>query len=176
MDTQLVMTVMAADRPGLVETLARVIAENAGNWLESRMAHLGGQFAGILRVSVPADLAEKLRTALAALERSGIKIHLEAGKADAKTIPTNQTRRAKLNLVGQDRPGIVRQISEAFARRGVNVEELTTECSSAPMTGETLFHTAAEVGIPAQCSVAELRAEFEKIAADLMVDIKLHEI
>jgi glycine cleavage system regulatory protein len=85
-------------------------------------------------------------------------------------------RRAELSLMGQDRPGIVRQISEALARRGVNVEELITECSSAPMTGEILFHARAEVEIPGNCSIAELRGEFEKIASDLMVDIKLHEI
>jgi glycine cleavage system regulatory protein len=173
MDTQYVLTVIAKDRPGLVESLARVITENSGNWLESRMAHLGGQFAGILRVSVLAESAEKFVQALRSLENSGLKIQFAA---DAPVENSSVERRAELRLVGQDRPGIVRQISQALARHGVNVEELSTECSSAPMTGETLFHTTAEIGIPENCKISDLRAEFEKIAADLMVDIKLHEL
>ena len=51
----LVLTLIGPDRPGLVEAVAQPIAANGGNWLESRMAHLGGKFAGILRVDVPAD-------------------------------------------------------------------------------------------------------------------------
>lgn len=173
MDTQFVMTVMAQDRPGLVESLARVVAENGGNWLESRMAHLGGQFAGILRVSAPAGTADKLLASLRSLESAGLKIHVEADRTKVKA---TAGLRAELSLVGQDRPGIVRQISQALARHGVNVEELSTSCSSAPMTGESLFHTTAEIGLPETCSIAQLRAEFETIASDLMVDIKLREI
>ena len=50
----LVLTLIGADRPGLVESLAKRVAAHRGNWVESRMAHLAGQFAGILRVEVPA--------------------------------------------------------------------------------------------------------------------------
>lgn len=174
METQYVMTVMAEDRPGLVESLARVVADYGGNWLESRMAHLGGQFAGILRVNVPSAEAAEFTSAVQMLERNGIKVHLQADRTIAPE--TEGCRRAELSLVGQDRPGIVRQISQALARRSVNVEELVTECTSAPMTGEVLFHARAEVEIPQNCTVAELQGEFEKIASDLMVDIKLHEI
>src|SRR5687768_8460256 len=150
MDTQFVMTVIAPDRPGLVESLSRIVADHQGNWLESHMAHLGGQFAGILRASVPAESSEKFLAALRALESSGIKINVTA---DAATKSTSG-RRAELSLVGQDRPGIVRQIAEALARNGVNVEELSTETSSAPMTGETLFHTQAEIHLPESSSLA----------------------
>lgn len=173
METQFVMTVMAEDRPGLVESLARVVADYGGNWLESRMAHLGGQFAGILRVNIPSSEAAEFASAVQMLDRNGIKVHLQA---DRTIVPEPGGRRAELSLVGQDRPGIVRQISQVLARRNVNVEELVTECTSAPMTGEVLFHARAEVEIPGNCSVAELQGEFEKIASDMMVDIKLHEI
>lgn len=172
MDSQFVMTIIAKDRPGLVDSLSRTVADHNGNWLESRMAHLGGQFAGILRASIPAASAEKFLAALRGLESSGIKINVTA---DAAAAP-HSGRRAKLSLVGQDRPGIVRQIAQALARNGVNVEELSTETSSAPMTGETLFHTDAEIQLPENGSIPQLRAEMEKIASDLMVDIKLHEL
>ena len=50
----LVLTVFAPDKPGQVERIAQCIAEHGGNWLESRMSRMAGQFAGILRVGVPA--------------------------------------------------------------------------------------------------------------------------
>ena len=55
MQRLLVMTVIGQDRPGLVESVAALVAENGGNWLESRMSRLGGHFAGILRVEVPGE-------------------------------------------------------------------------------------------------------------------------
>ena len=173
MDAPLVITVVARDRPGLVESLAAAIAKHGGNWLESRMSRLGGQFAGILRLTVPEAEREKLLTALGSLQAGGLKL---AVQADEAAIPAEAGRFAELKLVGQDRPGIVRQISQAFARSNVNVEELETECTSAPMSGETLFHANAKVRIPAACNTQKLRLELEKIAADLMVDVKLTEI
>jgi len=80
---------------------------------------------------------------------------------------------ARLELVGQDRPGIVRQISGVLAAHGVNVEELTTGTESAPMSGGLLFRAAAEVSLPAGVRLETVRAELEQIAADLMVDVVL---
>ena len=74
--------------------------------------------------------------------------------------------------VGQDRPGIVKQISRSLAQHQVNVEELHTERSSAPMSGEMLFQATIEVLAPADCDLAALRQSLEKIAADLMVEIQ----
>jgi glycine cleavage system regulatory protein len=81
-----------------------------------------------------------------------------------------------LEIVGQDRPGIVRQITHALATFGVNVEELHTECASAAMSGETLFKARAKLGIPASCDVTSLRQTLEKIAADLIVEISLEPV
>jgi glycine cleavage system regulatory protein len=81
-----------------------------------------------------------------------------------------------LEIVGQDRPGIVRQISHALAMHGVNVEELESDCSSAAMSGETLFKARATLSIPPSCDVTVLRRELEQIASDLIVDISLAEL
>ena len=56
----LVLTVIAKDQPGLVERLAQCVADHGGNWLESRMSRMAGQFAGILRVAVPAKAHAEL--------------------------------------------------------------------------------------------------------------------
>lgn len=173
MDSPLVITVIARDRPGLVELLASLIAQHGGNWLESRMSRLGGQFAGILRVNVLAARREPLISALQGLGSAGIRAQIQA---DEPLAPATDAKLAEFRLIGQDRPGIVRQISEVFARYGVNVEELTTEISSAPMSGEVLFQADAIVRIPPSCPISEMKAALEKIASDLMVDASFKEV
>jgi len=137
------------------------------------MARLGGQFAGIARVEVPAAVAGAVRQALAALAARGLAVSV-AGDASA-TAQAGKGTAALLELVGQDRPGIVHQITHVLAAHRVNVEELTTECVEAPMAGGMLFQAKAEVLVPAGVDMTALRHDLEKIAADLMVDLTFRE-
>lgn len=168
--TSLILTILGDDRPGLVESIARLVAEHQGNWLESRMAHLAGQFAGILRVEVDAAQAEPLAAALRTLTAAGLETIVHPDPATA--IPSDRPL-VKLDLLGQDRPGIIRQISGVLAALGVNVEELNTECRAAAETGQPLFHAVAQLRLPPDVSEANLRVALENVATDLMVDVKL---
>lgn len=169
-NTSLVLTVLGADRPGLVESIARVVAEHGANWVESRMAHLAGQFAGILRVEVDSDRADALAAALRSLSAAG----LESIVSPDPSAPLAADRPlVRLELVGQDRPGIVREITRVLAGQGVNVEELSTECVAAPTTGQMLFRAAAQLRLPPGLDEGALRNSLEAVAADLMVDIDL---
>jgi len=170
MQRKFVMTLIARDRPGLVDSIAAVVAGHGGNWLESRMARLGGQFAGILRAEVPEQQEKPLLDDLRRLEASGLSVTVNADESLA--LPEAGQVNV-LEILGQDRPGIVRQISKALVSHGVNVEELETECASAAMSGETLFKAHARLSIPDSCDKARLRRDLEKIAADLIVDISL---
>lgn len=168
--TTIVMTVIGADRPGLVQLAAGTVADHGGNWLESRMCRLGGQFAGILRVEVPKARADELAEALRALEAQGLRVIIHT---EGAAISPAAGVMATLELVGNDRPGILRSVSAALASRGVNVEELESERVSAPMGGGTLFQARASVLVPAGVDLATVRSDLEKIAADLMVDLTL---
>ena len=170
LQVSLVLTVIGPDRPGLVESLAQIVADHGGNWLESRMAHLEGQFAGLLRVRVPPAKVAPLRASLLALEDDGIRIVLTESAAP---IPDPASPLVSLELVGHDRPGIVREIATALAVRGINVEEFESRCTSAPMSGEALFHARAELRVPEGQTLEEVRATLEKIANELMVDVTL---
>jgi glycine cleavage system regulatory protein len=167
MNVSYVMTVIGTDRPGLVGQLSAAIADHGGNWLESRMAHLGGQFAGILRIEVPAAQEQKLLTALQSLATHGLAV---SAHKTTKAVPAGRTL-ATVELVGHDRPGIVCQISQVLAQHQVNVEELDTHCDSAPMSGEMLFRAVATVQLPPTCTLGQLRQALEAIATDMMVDI-----
>jgi glycine cleavage system regulatory protein len=170
--TDLVLTLIGTDRPGLVEAVADVVATHGGNWLESRMAHLAGKFAGILRIEVAGDKVPSLLEALASLDSRGLKVVGEPGSASsAATVG----RTLDLELVGLDRPGIVREISQLLANSGANVEELTSDRASAPMSGEMLFRAKARVRLPSSADLGTLRAALERLASDLMIEIRMVE-
>jgi glycine cleavage system regulatory protein len=175
----LVMTVIGADRPGLVQMVAARVADHGGNWLESRMCRLGGQFAGILRVEVAREGRDDLVNALRTLEVDGLRviIHAEGGAAaaHAKAAESGGSL-VTVELVGNDRPGILRSVSTVFATHGVNVEELASERVNAPMDGGVLFQARATVFVPKEVKLSAVRADLEKIAADLMVDLKVHPV
>jgi glycine cleavage system regulatory protein len=169
----LVMTIIGPDRTGLVESIARAVVEHGGNWLESRMCRLGGEFAGILRVEIAGEKKAALLEALQKLEQNGLQIVVRVDGPVALVARGGQT---KLEIVGADRPGIVREITSALARAGVNVEEFSSEVVSAPMSGETLFKAVARLQLPERCDVAALKNGLEKIAADLLVDVSFAEL
>src|SRR5580698_6676556 len=106
MQIPLVMTIIGPDRTGLVESIARLVAEHGGNWLESRMCRLGGEFAGILRVHIPAANRATLEIALNRLENLTVVVHLDKPPAARE-----KQHFALLEVIGQDRPGIVREIT-----------------------------------------------------------------
>jgi glycine cleavage system regulatory protein len=168
----LILTLIGPDRPGIVESVADVVAAHGGNWLESRMAHLAGRFAGVLRIEAPAERVDTLAAALAGLEARGLRLVLEKDAGAASPGPLHAM---EIELLGLDRPGLVREISDLLAGRGINVEELRTDRFSAPMSGELLFRAQVRVDVPATVSAADLRKELERLASDLMVEIRLAE-
>ena len=171
MSTSLVVTVIGNDRPGIVERLSEVVLTAGANWEESRMARLAGKFAGILRVSVAAANAEALASGLRALTNDGLTVVVESsGDAPAETFRT-----VRLELVGNDHPGIIRDISKVLAQHQVNIEELETSVSGAPMTGEQLFRAAVQLRLPAAVTTEWLRGWLEALAGELMVDVTLDE-
>ena len=165
----LVLTVIAPDQPGLVERIAQCIAAHGGNWLESRMARMAGQFAGILRVAVPAEGYDELVEGLQGLSVHGIRVLV----AQSGIEPSCTWKPIHLDLVGNDRPGIVRDITRLLAEHGINVESLTTEVAPAPMSSDPLFHAEAVLAVPLTLPLELLRERLESLADDMMVELNL---
>jgi len=163
----LVLTVLGPDRTGLVESLADRIAAAGGNWEASHMARLAGQFAGILLVTIERARADALFAELRGLDARGLQVVARPSEAH---VPVSGSR-VRLELTGDDRPGIVRDVARVLAERGVNVEELESEVSSAPMSGDALFRARALLLVPAQLALSDLRGGLESLAGELMVDL-----
>ncbi len=161
------MTVLGPDRPGLVRALSDTVASHGGNWLESRMSRLAGQFAGIVRVECHAANAERLVTALEALGAEGLTV-----QAVREESPAPEDRRTlTVEVIGNDRPGIVRELAAAIANAGGNVEELVTGLESAPMSGHPMFRARGIISIPEASDETELIAAIEGLGGDLSVDL-----
>jgi glycine cleavage system regulatory protein len=169
-----VLTLIGNDRPGLVETVAAIIASHQGNWVESRMTQLAGKFAGILRAELPPQEVDAAVRALGGLESRGLRVVVETA-VRRTVLPQGTSRKMALELLGLDRPGIVHEISQVLSSCGVNVEELTTNRTSAPMSGDMLFQALAQVALSSSTDLAHLRAALERVGNDLMVDVKLEE-
>lgn len=169
----LILTVLGDDRPGLVESLAATISRHDGNWLESSMSHLAGKFAGIVSIALPADRIAGLEAELAALP--GLRVTAEVSEAPAAATKERGQRKLKLSLVGHDRIGIVKEVSQVLARQAINVESLTTFTSSAAMSAALLFHAVAELTAAPSLDARALKHELETLSNDLMVDITLDE-
>ena len=171
MSRVLVMTVIGEDRPGLVEALAELISAHSGSWDESCMARLAGHFAGVVQIHLPEDAASGLIAALPGLVSRGLEVTVV--DTDWSMAPVDHRASFRLELVGQDRPGIVREISSVLADLGVSVQDLRTLVESAPMSGERLFRARAELATPAELALDEIKGALERLADDMMVDVTI---
>jgi glycine cleavage system regulatory protein len=164
-----VLTVIGDDRPGLVSELSAPIKARGASWERSQLSHLGGKFAGIVLVSVPAKALDALIEDLMSLGERGLHVVIERTDEPEE----QESVRFSLELLGADHPGIVAEISAALAARGVSIEELTTDVRDAPMAGGTIFVARAVLVAPPGASPDELRPVLEALARELMVDIEL---
>jgi glycine cleavage system regulatory protein len=152
-----------------VETLSKTVKTVNGNWLESRMSALAGQFAGIVRVAVDADKAEELHSKLEALNNSGFSLQVFDGQASDATNTIEKT----VSLIGNDRPGLLSEFSRALSAHNINVLELDTEITSAAMSGDPLFEATARIAVPANTDEGSLLEELDAVAELLDVDVRL---
>ena len=168
MNTSIVLTVIAKDQPGIVEIVSQVLQDHDGNWTQSSMSSLAGQFAGILLASVPANKTDACLAELQGLESRGLHIIAHVSGEESGSGDVHQY---SLELVGNDRPGIVHDITRVLVDHKVSVVSLETSVESASMSGGELFRARAELLVPESSDIFALESELEDIANDLMVDI-----
>jgi glycine cleavage system regulatory protein len=168
--TPLVMTLIGDDRPGLINAAAQAVAANGGTWLESRLARLSGKFAGIVLIGAPPANVDKVMDALRRLEIVGLKVAVERGGEAAA--PTTG-RSLELEIVGHERPGIVRDLTDTLNKLGVNIEEFSSDVESAPFSGVEMFRAKVSARLPDTLSLEQVTDTLERLAGEIMVDLKL---
>jgi len=175
MQQALIITFVGSDRPGIIQEVANTVEQHGGSWAGSRMSHLAGQFAGVALIHCPAEQTDALTNALNGLSERGIILHVKHDDepAPAATQTGGEPARLRLSFIGHDRPGLVRQVTAAISLRHINVERLNTDVSSAPMTGDQLFTLDAELTVPPDADLDELRDTIDAIGQQLDLDVTL---
>lgn len=171
MKTDLVLTFTSPDRPGIVEDLTKTVVEHGGNWEESRLARLCGDFAGIARVSVDSEHVDALTSSLGSLSSKELIVHVKPTVESSKSIASL----VDLVCTGADHEGIVSGLSGHLAKLGINVEEMETSVVAAPTTGTPLFNMNCKIQLPEDCNAETLRSELDALERELAVEIILED-
>lgn len=165
----LVLSVVGSDRPGLTKALAAAVLSAGGNWLESHLSQLGGLYVGSVLVALEAGGVEALRSAVQTVDAHGLEVRIapavEGAVAGGEAL--------HLALVGQDRPGIVNQVSAVLSRLGANIETFKTWIDAEAHSGAPLFHMEAHLRLPPDLKAGTVQAALEEISAEVMVDMAL---
>ncbi len=172
MKTLLVVTITCPDRPGIVEQITQIVIRYSANWEDSRMARLGGDFAGIVMISVAPDDADALKHALLDLSHDETTVAVKTTRADDPAVRTPHGLYT-LHLTGADHEGIVHKVSAYLAAQGINVESMETKVTRAPMSAAPLFCMDAVIKVPPELSLHELDGSLQQIGESLGVDIDI---
>lgn len=167
--TTLILSVIGSDRPGLTQALAAAVLSAGGNWLESHLSRLGGLYVGSVLVELAGDQVEALRSAVQAVDAQGLEVRI----APAVETSAGLGDEILFSLVGQDRPGIVHQVTGTLSKLEVNIEAFETHISAEPHSGAPLFNLEARLRLPSGLTAETVQAALEAISAEVMVDITL---
>ena len=170
--TSLVVSIVGADRQGIVSSLAERAQRFGANWAASRMTRLAGEFAGMVHLEVPRENADALATSLRDLASSGLQVVV--ARSDGTNVASS-LRVVELELVGEDRLGIVSNLAKLLAGRGVSIESIHTDIVRSGVSGKQTFKVAAHLLVPAAVSVEALQQEVGSLAREMMLDIALGE-
>jgi len=173
MSNTLILTVIGPDRPGIVDDLSTLITKNGGNWLESRMCNLAGQFAGVLQIECAEQKNAGFIEALNDLEKNGLKIQVEQG---VKISDALMRANIELEITGPDHPGIVQDISHFLATRDINIVELASRCEEGAMSGGYVFSSNIIASIPKSQEISDVENALGDLANKLNVDITMDDL
>lgn len=171
MNSSVVFTLTGTDRVGIVEDVTRVLLELGGNVGPSRMARLGGEFAMLMLVDVPAD-PTAVEAAFAHLAEDGYRVSVTPATHGGG--PAREGWAAyTVEVTGADHEGIVHEIAALLARAGITIESVETGTTEAPVTGTPLFHMRAEVLVPPHILEDMWLEDLDVAARRMGVDIEV---
>lgn len=168
MQNFLVIAAIAANRPGLLDAVSKVIRDCGGNVVDSRMTVLGGEFSLIMLVSGTWDVVAKIESALPRLQ-DGLGLTVVTRRTEARKSGTNLIPYA-VEVVSYDHPGIVHEIAGFFSGRSINIEDMYTSGYAAAHTSAPMFSLHMTVAVPSNTSIAALRGEFMEFCDRLNLD------
>lgn len=164
----LIITASGSDRSGIVSEISGVITTHGGNVEESRMSRMGSEFAIIMLISISIDMEESLLVALQSIK--GLTISTQY--TDVKDV--SDANKYQIDLIGADNEGIVKVLSEYLAKKSINIIELDTHITYAPISGTPLFNLKAIILLPENKNSEKIHTDLTHISQKLGVKITLN--
>ncbi len=172
---KIIITLFAKDRPGVIRELSDTVLANKGNWLESSLSRLCGQFAGIVHLEITPEHKSDLLAAFDKLAQTGINITVQQFQDVEPDVESDSFEALQILVEANDRPGIVEEIATALADEDINIENMDTECESASMAGYNLFRAHMFLALPEGMTEDQLEQIIENVSDDLMVSVLVDE-
>ena len=172
---KIIITLFAKDRPGVIRELSDTVLANKGNWLESSLSRLCGQFTGIVHIEVAPENKSELLGALEKLAQTGINVTVQQYQEIDEQAESDSFEALQILVEANDRPGIVEEIATALADEDINIENMDTECESASMAGYNLFRAHMFLALPEGMTEDQLEQVLENVSDDLMVSVLVDE-
>lgn len=177
MATEVFITAVGADRPGVVAGLTGALAGLEANLADTSMTTLGGRFAMVLLVAVPEGVA--VADVQAALVEPASQLGLDVHVHPADSLPDDDAAPAEigrwvLSIHGADHPGIVHGITQVLADLAVNVEDMRTRVIGS--RDRPVYAMILDVASPAGLDEAELRSRLSDAASSLGVELSLNRV
>ncbi|MDF2179427.1 glycine cleavage system protein R [Aliiglaciecola sp. CAU 1673] len=161
-----IFTLLGKDKPGIMEAISRTVRKQDGNWLASNFAHMGGHFTGFVEVQLPEDNIQPLLNQLDAMPELNIRL------VQGDTQGASQTHKAALEIMGNDKPGIVQELTSVLHKFNINILKFSSSCEPAPNWGGQLFKASVQIEFPDKFDLDPLRQALEQIANDMVVDVE----
>lgn len=169
---KIVLTLTGPDRIGIVEDVTRLLLEQGGNVETSRMARLGGEFAILMMVSLPAEQLAGLERSIGILAARGYRVTFNpTDRSYAENFSGWLSYRIEVS--GADHEGIIHEIAHFLSWRGINIESMDTGTMQAPNSGMPLFAMIASVAVPQGLDGQDWKGELEDAGRRLNVEIKV---
>ena len=172
MPKNIVLTLTGPDRIGFVDEVTGLLLDRGGNVETSRMVRLGGEFAILMLVSMPAEQFSSVGKDLERLTARGYKV---------TTTPAERTYAEahagwlayRIEVHGADHEGIIHEIAHYLSENGISIETVDSESTPAPTSGAPLFAMTARVIVPPNLSGKSWKAGLEDIGDRMNLDIKV---
>jgi glycine cleavage system regulatory protein len=168
-----VLTIIGRDRAGVVASLADVVRFHDGNWKRSELAEIAGTFAGVVVVEVGDDHVDELLTNLLVLRDQGL--HVTAQQVE-EPVAASDSDEVRLRLTGEDRPGVVHEISTAISDAGISISRLGTVTDLPGEDGGRRFEITAQLTVPVETDLDGFLDALTAVGDSLGIDVTVDDL
>ena len=165
------VTAIGKDRVGIVDDIAGFLTGLGHNIEESRMALLGGEFAGIVLVSGDESAVDRL---VHEADSFGARAGLTVRVVGTDNPPNDRADPPyRLSAYSLDTPGLVHAVSSVLRDLSINIEDLESYVTAAPWTGAPMFRMEARIVLPSSVPIGRVKDALAKLESERDFDIRL---